>query len=63
MNVITDAFTDASAIQLDAIGFGGQTVVVPHPVQNLATAELHQLADDATDAIVAALTERPQSSD
>ena len=55
MNVITEAFVDASSTQLDALGFDGATVVVSHPVQNLTTAELHRFADDATDPIVAAI--------
>ena len=55
MNVITEAFVDASATQLGALGFDGATVTVPHPVQNLTTEELHALADAATDAIVAAV--------
>ncbi len=55
VNVITEAFVDASDTQLDALGFDGATVVVAHPVQNLTTAELHELADAATDDIVAAL--------
>lgn len=62
MNVITDAFVGASETQLGALGFAGATVVVAHPVQNLTTAELHQLADNATDAVVAAIgtaAERP----
>ena len=63
MNVITDAFVDASATQLDALGFDGAIVVVPHPVQNLTTEELQALADDATDPIVAAIGPVRRESD
>lgn len=57
VNVITSAFVGASETQLDALGFDGATVAVPHPVQNLTTAELHRLADGATDEILATIGE------
>ena len=53
--MITSAFVDASATQLGALGFDGATVVVEHPVQNLTTAELHALADESTERILAAI--------
>ena len=55
VNVVTEAFVDASERQLAALGFDGAIVTVPHPIQNLTTDELHRLADQATDAIVAAI--------
>lgn len=57
VNVITEAFVGASDIQLDALGFDGAIVVVPHPVQNLTTAELHERADAATAAVLEGLVD------
>jgi hypothetical protein len=53
--VLTTEFEGAFALQCQALGFAGAKVFVPHPVQNRTTAELHQMADDAFDAIAAAL--------
>lgn len=47
------------AVVKRALGFDGATVVVSHPIQNLTTAELHALADAATDGILTALTDQP----
>jgi hypothetical protein len=46
---------DAAAAQSEALGFEPALVVVPHPVQNRTTAELHRLADDAFERILGAI--------
>lgn len=56
VNVITTQFVDAAAAQSEALGFEPALVVVPHPIQNRTTAELHALADEAFARIVAAIT-------
>ncbi|MCU0983461.1 MAG: hypothetical protein MUC89_00775 [Acetobacteraceae bacterium] len=55
VNVITEAFVSPFADQCAAIGFAGASVVVPHPVQNRTTAELHAMAEAAVPAVLAAL--------
>ncbi len=55
VNIITTQFTDAAAAQSDALGFDPALVVVPHPVQNRTTAELHAMADAAFDKVLAAI--------
>ena len=57
VNVITSQFVDAAAAQGEALGFAPALVVVPHPVQNRTTAELHRLADDAFESILAAIVQ------
>ena len=58
VNVITAQFVDAAAAQSEALGFEPALVVVPHPVQNRTTAELHRLADDAFERILGAIVQR-----
>lgn len=55
VSVITEAFADPFATQCRAIGFDGASVVVPHPVQNRTTAELHAMAEAALPRILEAL--------
>jgi len=45
VSVLTTEFRDAFAKQCGAIGYGGASVFVPHPMQNRSTAELHGFAD------------------
>lgn len=52
--VLTTEFQQAFTLQSQSIGFAGATVFVPHPIQNRTTAELHQLADEHFEAILAA---------
>lgn len=52
--VLTTEFQQPFALQSQSLGFAGATVFVPHPVQNRTTAELHQLAEDHFEAILAA---------
>ncbi len=56
VNVITTEFVQAADAQNTALGFEPALVVVPHPIQNRTTAELHQLADECFEQIVDRLT-------
>ncbi len=53
VNVITTEFVQAADAQNTALGFEPALVVVPHPIQNRTTAELHQLADECFEKILA----------
>ena len=55
--VTTTEFTDAVAAQASMLGTRPRHVLVAHPIQNRTDEELHALADDAVDAIVAQLLE------
>jgi hypothetical protein len=55
VSVITEVFVSPFADQCAAIAFDGASVVVPHPVQNRTTAELHAMAEAALPAVLAAL--------
>ena len=55
--VASDEFRDAADVQARALGMSDVArVFVAHPIQDRTDAEMHALADDACDAIVAALT-------
>jgi hypothetical protein len=56
VSVLTDEFRAAYDSQCKAIGFGGASLYVPHPMQNRTTAELHRFAEECFDAIVGAVT-------
>lgn len=56
VSVLTTEFRDAFAKQCAAIGFEGASRYVPHPMQNCTTAELHRLAEDSFESILASLT-------
>jgi hypothetical protein len=56
VSVLTTEFKDAFAKQCASIGFEGASLYVPHPMQNRTTAELHQLADQSFEHIVANLS-------
>ncbi len=57
MFVASSEFVDAAATQAAALGFPGLArVFVAHPVQDRTDTEMRALADDAVDAIVAAVT-------
>jgi hypothetical protein len=51
-------FAEAADVQSRALGFPAPYVLVPHPIQDRTDDELRALADDAYDAVVAALTAR-----
>ena len=52
-------FADAARAQGDALGFPAAHVLVPHPVQDRTDAELRGLAEQAYDAVLAAVTSQP----
>jgi hypothetical protein len=56
VNIITTEFVDAANAQMNALGFEAAVVVVPHPIQNRTTAELHKLADDYFAAVIESIS-------
>ncbi|MCD9623446.1 hypothetical protein LUW87_06245 [Rhabdothermincola sp. EGI L10124] len=54
--VASTEFVDAAATQSSARGADPAAVFVAHPIQDRTDDEIRALADDAVDAIVAALT-------
>jgi len=56
--IATTAFRDAAAAQSRSLGFEPAIVWVPHPIQDRTDEELHAIADDALDGILAAVTAR-----
>jgi hypothetical protein len=56
VGVATAEFVDAAAVQNRYLGYDAAVVFVAHPIQDRTTAELHRLADDAFEAILAALS-------
>jgi hypothetical protein len=55
--VASSEFTAAAEHQAAALGFPAARVFVPHPIQDRTDDEMRTHADDALDAIIAALTE------
>jgi hypothetical protein len=53
--VATLAFTDGAEVQARALGAEPAAVWVPHPIQDRTDPELVALADQAFEAVVAAL--------
>jgi hypothetical protein len=53
--VATIAFTDGAEAQARALGANPAAVYVEHPIQDRTDAELVAIADQAFDAVVAAL--------
>ena len=53
--IATTAFRDAAAAQARSLGFEPAIVWVPHPIQDRTDAELRGIADEALDAVLAAL--------
>jgi hypothetical protein len=49
-------FAQAAEAQSRALGFPAPYVLVPHPIQDRTDEEIRQLADEAYDAVVAAVT-------
>jgi hypothetical protein len=54
--VASDTFTDAAAIQAEGLGLDVAGVFVAHPIQDRTDDEMATLADDAIEALLAALT-------
>jgi hypothetical protein len=55
--VASAEFESAAAAQAEALGLDVARVFVPHPIQDRSDDEMVALADEAIDAIVAALVE------
>jgi hypothetical protein len=53
--VASTEFVDAAEAQSRALGFPAASVFVAHPIQDRTDDEIRDLADDAVDAIVAAI--------
>ena len=56
--VATVAFTDGAEAQARALGADPAAVYVEHPIQDRTDAELVAIADQAFDAVVAALVSK-----
>ena len=50
-------FIDAAETQALALGFPAARVFVPHPIQDRTDDEMRALADEAVDAVLAAITQ------
>ncbi len=59
VSILTEEFRDAFAAQCGAIGFDGASILVPHPMQNRTTAELHAFADACFGKVIADLVVAP----
>jgi hypothetical protein len=59
--VASNEFIDAASAQATALGFDAARVFVPHPIQDRTDDEMNALADEALEAIVAALVENGSS--
>jgi hypothetical protein len=58
VGVASTEFVEAAALQSKSLGFDPAMVFVRHPIQDRSDEEMRALADEAVDAIVAALTSR-----
>jgi hypothetical protein len=54
--IATTEFVNAAALQSAALGTDPAVVFVAHPIQDRTNAELRQLADNALEEILAAIT-------
>ncbi len=54
--VASAEFTTATAAQARSLGTEPAAVYVPHPIQDRTDDELHAIAADALDALLAAIT-------
>jgi len=52
-------FKDAADVQSRALGLAVPYVLVPHPIQDRTDEEMTALADQAYDAVLAAVTGQP----
>jgi len=61
--VASDVFMDAAEAQSRALGFpSAARIFVPHPIQDATDDEMRAKADEAIDALVAALRAEPAGS-
>ena len=54
--VASAPFVDAAEVQATALGFDAARVFVEHPIQDRTDAEMHAIADEAVNALIAAVT-------
>ena len=54
--VASEPFAEAAEAQARALGLDVARVFTPHPIQDRTDHEMHDLADDAVEALVSALT-------
>ena len=54
--VASDPFVDAAEVQATALGFDPARLFVEHPIQDRTDDEMHTIADQAVDALIAAVT-------
>ena len=55
--VASSEFVDAAAAQSAALGYPAAAVFVAHPIQDRTDEEMQSLADDAVEAVLAALVD------
>jgi hypothetical protein len=58
--IATTVFRDAAHAQGKSLGFDPAVIYVPHPIQDRTDTELRIIADDALEAILAAITAKPE---
>jgi hypothetical protein len=56
VGVVTELFRDGAEAQNRTLAFDPAVVYVAHPIQDRTNEELEQLADDALEAIIKAVT-------
>ncbi|MCC5811113.1 MAG: hypothetical protein JJU06_12145 [Ectothiorhodospiraceae bacterium] len=56
VGVASTEFVQAAELQSRSLGFDPAMVFVAHPIQDRSVEEMHQLAEQALDAIVQALS-------
>ena len=56
VGVASSAFVEAAAVQSKSLGFDPALVFVAHPIQDRSDAELRELADQALERILGALS-------
>jgi hypothetical protein len=56
VGVASSAFVEAAAVQSKSLGFDPALVFVAHPIQDRSDAELRELADQALEQILGAIS-------
>jgi hypothetical protein len=59
VGIASTEFVEAAALQSKSLGFDPAMVFVRHPIQDRSDEEMRALADEAVDAIIAALISKP----
>jgi hypothetical protein len=55
--IVSTEFEEAAAVQGKALGLDARCCFVTHPIQDRTDAEMHALADEIVDRVIAALTD------